>query len=165
METSGTCIASSARELGAPLGEGEIAEVLRRWQAGENLKRIANDYKGVSYSILKRRTRLARKKILAEEGRQGVLNAEQIANAVTRWEAGETLRQIADSYGVTYSVLSYATKAARAGKTTAKFLTPAQTESAVIRWRAGERLAMIALEYGVTRDTLYKSTKSGRSRK
>lgn len=151
------------RKQSPPFTDAQIAEAVERWVNGEFLKDIAPSY-GVSPSQLQAYTKFARIGKTSTAKKPKLLSDAQIAEAAERWVKGETLKDIALSYGVSTERLWAYTKIARIGKSR-KSLTDAQIAEAVECWVQGESLKDIASRYGISVALIRLYTRIGRARK
>lgn len=154
----------------SPLSAEQLADIVRRWEGGEALTRIAASY-GMNYHTFWHYTKKAREgkqrgrnpsasKGTSKRDNPPALSDAQIALVVERWASGETLHQIVKDFeGFTYAQLATLTRKERAKKRAEMLLTEAELVDVMKRWEAGESLHSIAGSYTVPYLTIWQQTK------
>lgn len=103
---------------------------------------------------------------LFRDARKQPLTKEELVKIVQRWKDGETLKQIAASYGLKYATFLRQTrhawgteiKAPESKSYNKSELNAHQLAEAVRRWEHGERLQEISRDYGVSYSKVLEQT-------
>lgn len=141
---------------GRPRADIPVNEVARRNRSGETLSGMTDDY-NVTVSTLSRHLKEAGYEVRAYGGRPAI--ELPVEEAARRNQEGETLKEIAEDYGVTSQTLSNRLKEAGYEIVAHYSWIPRKelpVDEMAERYRDGESLRSIAEDYPASHETIRK---------